>query len=157
MRYPEVFAAIEAITSPEGPFPILEQQIDGAAKRVFGGLPGSLRDYFAFAATHGEKECLIDQERRMSFNDVANQVARLGSALVEQYGVNKGDRVAIAMRNSPEWCISFMAITSVGAVAVPMNSWWQGDELAYGLQDCGASHIILDSVFSRLTRLWPTR
>jgi acyl-CoA synthetase (AMP-forming)/AMP-acid ligase II len=67
--------------------------------------------------------------------------------------VNKGDRVAIAMRNSPEWCISFMAITSVGAVAVPMNSWWQGDELAYGLQDCGARHIILDA--ARYQRLAP--
>ena len=145
MRYPEILAAIQGITSPEGPFPILEQEIDGAKKRVFGGLPGSLRDYFAFAATHAEKECLVDQDRRMSFNDVAQQVACLGSALAEQYGVTKGDRVAIAMRNSPEWCISFMAVTSIGAVAVPMNSWWQGDELAYGLQDCGASLIILDA------------
>jgi acyl-CoA synthetase (AMP-forming)/AMP-acid ligase II len=153
MRYPEIFAAIDGITSPEGPFPILEQEIDGVSKRVFGGLPGSLRDYFAFAASHGEKECLIDRERRMSFNDVAQQVARLGAALTDQYGVNKGDRVAIAMRNSPEWCISFMAITSVGAVAVPMNSWWQGDELAYGLQDCGARHIILDA--ARYQRLAP--
>ena len=82
---------------------------------------------------------------------MAQQVASLGSALADQHGVNKGDRVAIAMRNSPEWCISFMAITSIGAVAVPMNSWWQGDELAYGLRDCGASHIILDS--SRYDRL----
>jgi hypothetical protein len=76
MRYPEIFAAIDGITSPEGPFPILEQEIDGVSKRVFGGLPGSLRDYFAFAASHGEKECLIDRERRMSFNDVAQQVAQ---------------------------------------------------------------------------------
>jgi acyl-CoA synthetase (AMP-forming)/AMP-acid ligase II len=127
MRYPEIFAAIDGITSPEGPFPILEQQIDGVPKRV-----------------------------RMSFNDVAQQVACLGSTLVEQYGVNKGDRVAIAMRNSPEWCVSFMAITSVGAVAVPMNSWWQGDELAYGLQDCGANHIILDSArYQRLATHLP--
>ena len=151
MRYPEILAAIEQVTSPEGPFPIVEQEINGVSRRVFGGLPGSLRDYFAFAATHGEKECLVESERRMSFNDVAQRVASLGSALADQYGVNKGDRVAIAMRNSPEWCISFMAITSIGAVAVPMNSWWQGDELAYGLQDCGASHIILDS--SRYQRL----
>ena len=77
--------------------------------------------------------------------EVAKQVASLGAALAGQYGVAKGDRVAIAMRNSPEWCISFMAITSIGAVAVPMNSWWQGDELAYGLKDCEAKHIILDA------------
>jgi len=145
MRYPEIFAAIDGITGPEGPFPILEQEVDGVPQKVFGGLPGNLRDYFAFTATHGDKECLVDRDRRLSFTEVAKQVASLGAALAGQYGVAKGDRVAIAMRNSPEWCISFMAITSIGAVAVPMNSWWQGDELAYGLKDCEAKHIILDA------------
>jgi acyl-CoA synthetase (AMP-forming)/AMP-acid ligase II len=145
MHYPEIFAAIDAVTGPEGPFPIVEREIDGIPQKVFGGLPDNLRDYFAFTATHGDKECLIDRDRRLSFTDVAKQVASLGAALTGKYGVAKGDRVAIAMRNSPEWCISFMAITSIGAVAVPMNSWWQGDELAYGLQDCEAKHIILDA------------
>ena len=153
MHYPEVFAAIAAVTSPEGPFPIIEQEIDGVPQKVFGGLPDNLRDYFAFAASHGDKECLVDKGRRLSFSDVAKQVGSLGFALSEQYGVSKGDRVAIAMSNSPEWCISFMAITSIGAVAVPMNSWWQGEELAYGLSDCDASHVILDA--ARFQRLAP--
>ena len=145
MHYPEVFAAIEGVTSPDGPFPIIEQEVDGIPQKVFGGLPDNLRDYFAFCASHGDKECLIDRDRRLSFAEVAKQVTSLGAALAGQYGVAKGDRVAIAMRNSPEWCISFMAITSIGAVAVPMNSWWQGEELAYGLKDCEAKYIILDA------------
>jgi acyl-CoA synthetase (AMP-forming)/AMP-acid ligase II len=157
MHYPEVFAAIAGVTSPEGPFPIIEQEIDGVPHKVFGGLPDNLRDYFAFAASHGDKECLIDQGRRLSFTDVAKQVGSLGFALSEQYGVRKGDRVAIAMRNSPEWCISFMAITSIGAVAVPMNSWWQGEELAYGLSDSDASHIIIDATrYQRLAAHLPS-
>jgi acyl-CoA synthetase (AMP-forming)/AMP-acid ligase II len=157
MHYPEVFAAIAGVTSPEGPFPVIEQEIDGVSQKLFGGLPDNLRDYFAFAASHGDKECLIDQDRRMSFADVARQVGSLGSALSEQYGVAKGDRVAIAMRNSPEWCISFMAITSIGAVAVPMNSWWQGEELAYGLSDSDASHIIIDATrYQRLAAHLPS-
>jgi hypothetical protein len=101
MHYPEVFAAIAGVTSPEGPFPIIEQEIDGVPHKVFGGLPDNLRDYFAFAASHGDKECLIDQGRRLSFTDVAKQVGSLGFALSEQYGVRKGDRVAIAMRKYP--------------------------------------------------------
>ena len=145
MRYPEVSAAIDGITGADGPFPIIEQAINGIPRRVFGGLPGNLRDYYAFAATFGDKELFIDQERRFSFNDVMQQVAGLGLGLIERYGVQKGDRIAIAMRNCPEWCISFMAITSIGAVAVPMNSWWQGEELAYALQDSGASLVILDA------------
>jgi acyl-CoA synthetase (AMP-forming)/AMP-acid ligase II len=145
MHYREVFAAIEGVTSADGPFPIIEQEVDGIPQKVFGGLPDNLRDYFAFCASHGDKECLIDRDRRLSFAAVAKQVTSLGAALAGQYGVAKGDRVAIAMRNSPEWCISFMAITSIGAVAVPMNSWWQGEELAYGLKDCEAKYIILDA------------
>ena len=144
MRYQEVEATIAGITSPEGPFPVLEKVIDGTPRRVFGGFPDSLRDYYAVAASHADKDCLVDGDRRYTFADVLGQAASLSHALVDEYGVRKGDRVALAMRNAPEWCISFMAITALGAVAVPMNSWWQGDELVYGLKDSGASLVILD-------------
>jgi hypothetical protein len=70
MRYPEIFAAIEGVTSPEGPFPVQEVEIDGILRKVFGGIPESLRDYYPLAATHGDKEFLIDRERRLSFADV---------------------------------------------------------------------------------------
>lgn len=154
MRYPEVFAAIEGMTSPQGPFPIQEQVVDGVSRKVFGGLPDSLRDYYAYAATHGDKELLIDRNRRLSFTEVLRQAAVLGASLSQKYGVSKGDRVAIAMRNSPEWCISFMAVTSIGAVAVPMNSWWQGEELAYGLQECDASLLIVDDARYQRLSYW---
>jgi long-chain acyl-CoA synthetase len=156
MRYPEILAAIEGITSPDGPFPVQEQVIGGIPQKVFGGLPGSLRDYYAYSAMHGDKEFLIDRDRRLTFAEVLRQSAVLGASLSQKYGVNKGDRVAIAMRNSPEWCISFMAVTSIGAVAVPMNSWWQGDELVFGLQESSASLIILDDArYQRLASWLP--
>ncbi len=97
MRYPEIFAAIESITSPEGPFPVQEDVVDGAPQKVFGGLPQSLRDYYAFAATHGDKECLIDNDRRWSFTEVMQSASTLGAALVKRYDIQKGDRVAIAI------------------------------------------------------------
>ena len=96
MRYPDIFAAIEGITSAKGPFPVAEKVINGVPQRVLGGLPDSLRDYYAVAAAHGDKECLVDQNRRLSFADVQRQVATLGAALAKQYDVKKGDRVAIA-------------------------------------------------------------
>jgi long-chain acyl-CoA synthetase len=144
VRYRELEAAIAAITSAQGPFPLREETIGGRAQRVFGGLPDSLRDLYAFAATYGDKDCLVYADKRHSFADVLRQASVLASQLSARYGVCKGDRVAIAMRNCPEWCVSFIAVTSLGAVAVPMNSWWQGEELAYGLQDSGASLVILD-------------
>ncbi len=144
MRYQEVEATIAGLTSEAGPFPIQEKMIEGTNQRVFGGLPDNLRDYYASVAGYADKDCLVDGDRRYSFNDVLQQSASLSHTLADHYGVKKGDRVAIAMRNAPEWCISFMAITALGAVAVPMNSWWQGEELVYGLQDSGSSLVILD-------------
>jgi acyl-CoA synthetase (AMP-forming)/AMP-acid ligase II len=144
MRYQEIEATMAGLTSPQGPFPILKKVINGSERRVFGGLPDNLRDYYVSVAHYADKDCLVEQDRRYSFTDVIHQAASLGHSLAERYGVRKGDRVAIAMRNAPEWCISFMAVTALGAVAVPMNSWWQGGELAFGLQDSGARLVILD-------------
>jgi acyl-CoA synthetase (AMP-forming)/AMP-acid ligase II len=151
MRYPEVLAAIEAITSPEGPFPVVEETIDGVPTRLIGGLPAALPAYYALAAGFGSRDCIVAGTRRLSYDEVMGRAASLGVALRSDYGIKKADRVAIAMRNSPEWCISFIAITSIGAVAVPLNSWWQGEELVHGLRDSAARLAILDA--PRLERI----
>ena len=151
MNYQELEAVIAGVTGEQGPFPLQEAVIDGETRRVFGGLPGNLRDLYLFAASYGDKDCLVYQRQRFSFKQAVGQVLQLADALSTRYGINKGDRVAIAMRNCPEWCIAFMAITSIGAVAVPMNSWWQGEELAYAMQDSRVCLAIVDGTrFSRM-------
>jgi long-chain acyl-CoA synthetase len=151
MNYQELEAVIAGVTGEQGPFPLQEAVIDGETRRVFGGLPGNLRDLYLFAASYGDKDCLVYQRQRLSFKQAVGQVLQLADALSTRYGINKGDRVAIAMRNCPEWCIAFMAITSIGAVAVPMNSWWQGEELAYAMQDSRVCLAIVDGTrFSRM-------
>ena len=59
----------------------------------------------------------------------------LGYALVHHFGVKPGDRVGIAMRNYPEWIISFAAILSIGAISVSMNAWWTAPEMEYAIND----------------------
>jgi acyl-CoA synthetase (AMP-forming)/AMP-acid ligase II len=152
MNYQELEAVIAGITGEHGPFPLQEARINGETRTVFGGLPGNLRDLYLFAASYGDTDCLVYQDQRLSFNEVVGQVLKLADALSTRYGVKKGDRVAIAMRNCPEWCLAFMAITSIGAVAVPMNSWWQGEELAYALRDSETCLAIVDGTrFSRMS------
>ena len=80
-------------------------------------------------------------------------MATLAHALVDQFGIAKGDRVAIAMRNLPEWVIAFWASISVGAVVVPLNAWWTGPELAYGLSDSGSCLLFVDE--ERQQRILP--
>ena len=136
--------AIAGLTGPGGAFPLYEADIAGRQQTVIGGLPENLRDFIALAASHGEMDCFVDGDRRFSYTEVMRLVAALAAVLANRYGIMKGDRVAIAMRNCPEWCISFMAAVTLGAVAVPMNSWWQGEELAYALEDSAARLAFLD-------------
>ena len=76
---------------------------------------------------------------------------RSARVLADRFAVAKGDRVAIAMRNFPEWIIAFWATTAIGAIAVPLNAWWTGEELVYGLADSGAEVLVADR--DRLDRL----
>jgi long-chain acyl-CoA synthetase len=112
--------------------------------KAFKNAPGSLRDLFSLARGYGDKTFLVYENERWSFADVMRHVDALASLLVESYGVGRGDRVAIGMRNFPEWVISFAAITSVGAISVSLNAWWVEDELDYALGDSGARVLIAD-------------
>lgn len=93
---------------------------------------------------HGDREFLVWEQQRLTFSQFFDQVDRLAGQLVETFGLRKGDRVAIAMRNQPAWLVAFAAIQRCGAVCVPLNSWGLRDELFHGLQDSGASLLLCD-------------
>ena len=141
--------AIAATTGPGQPHELVDAVVNGRALRVFKNAPTSLRALYE--ATASELPFLIYGDERLSFAQAWAAAARIGQVLVQACGVRQGDRVAIAMRNYPEWLLAFTAITSIGAVAVAMNAHWQADELAYALADCGARAIFADQ--ERLDRL----
>jgi len=136
--------AVAALTEPGAPFEIVEAPVGGQHLKVFKRTPPSLRQLFDTARTRGDSEFLVYEDERWSFAKVMQHVDALGALLVERYAVAKGDRVAIAMRNYPEWIVAFAAITSVGGIAVSLNAWWQPDEVRYGLEDSGAKLLIAD-------------
>lgn len=110
---------------------------------VYKNAPSTLADFFAICDGHGDKPFLVYQDQRYSFAETRAASVRMSVAL-QALGIQPGDRVAIAMRNNPEWAIGFMAIVAIGAIAVPMNSWWTTEELEYGLADSGARALIAD-------------
>ena len=87
---------------------------------------------------------IVYEQERYSYREVWSRASAIGSYLTHSLKVRRGDRVAICMRNYPEWPIAFIAITAIGAVAVPMNSLWKSKELKYGLEDSGAKVVICD-------------
>ncbi len=151
---PNFEQALAALTSAEGsPFEIAEAEVDGQAMKVWKNLPSSLREVFAAARLNGDKTFLVYEDETWTFAETMNRVDEIADLLVNRYGVEKGDRVAIAMRNYPEWIFSFAAITSVGAIAVCMNAWWKEDEMAYGLEDSGCKVLMAD--IERITTAAP--
>jgi long-chain acyl-CoA synthetase len=141
---------IDQLIAPGGQFEIIHATIRGADYPVFKAAPENLRDYLAFFfATQGDKEFLIYRDERWTFAQVFAQARRIAAALQYRHGIAKGDRVAIAMRNYPEWVSCFVAGCLLGAVVVPMNAWWTGDELAYGIADSGTRLVIADEERAR--------
>jgi len=132
------------VTSPGQRFEIAEAPVLGIPTRIFTNAPKSLREIFDTARSRGDATFLVYEDERWSFDDVMASVDGLAAALVERYGVQKGDRVSIGMRNYPEWVLSFAAITSIGAISVSLNAWWTEDELEYALEDSGSKVLIAD-------------
>ncbi|MGH9274344.1 MAG: AMP-binding protein, partial [Acidimicrobiales bacterium] len=136
--------AAAAITAPGERFEIETIEVEGVPVKAFKHAPPSLREIFASARARGDDTFLVYEDERWSFAEVMAHVDALAALLVDGYGIVPGDRVAIGMRNYPEWVIAFAAITSVGAISVSLNAWWTADELDYALEDSGASVLIAD-------------
>lgn len=141
--------AITALTGPGQAYELVDEQVQGRTLRVFRRAPGSLRA--VFEATASDLPFLTYQDEHLSFAQAWAAASRIGHVLVHDCGVVKGDRVAISMRNYPEWVLAFTAITSIGAVAVAMNAHWQTEEMVYGLTHSGARVLFADP--ERLSRL----
>lgn len=142
--------ACAAVCAPGTMFEIAEQEVLGQPSKVFALAPGSIRFLYDMAAARTDDYIVFEDERH-TMPDILNLAGQIGHALVNDLGVTNGDRVAIAMRNSPHWVASFIAATSVGAIAVPMNAWWTADELLFALKDCEAGVVLADA--ARLERL----
>ncbi|MDQ3385019.1 MAG: acyl--CoA ligase [Actinomycetota bacterium] len=136
--------ALEQLTAPGAPFATSQMEVDGVTYTVFDRAAGTLRDLFATARQNADQVYLVYEDERWTFGDVMAQVDGIAKVLVERYGVQKGDRVAIGMRNYPEWITSFAAITSIGAISVSLNAWWTEDELDYALGDSTPKVLIAD-------------
>lgn len=98
----------------------------------------------AASAAHADRDLIVFEDERVTYDGWYRAVARLSAALMAR-GIGKGDRVAIAMRNLPEWPVAFFAAVAAGAIAVPLNAWWTGRELRHGLAQSGSRLLICDA------------
>ncbi len=145
--------ALARVSGPGTPFEIGVRCVRGRPQRVYLNAPQTLRALFEASAEHAEREALVYEDERWSYAELHARVAALCRVLAEDAGIARGDRVAIGMRNLPEWPLAFWATQCLGAIAVPLNAFWTGPELHYALEHSGARAAIVDG--ERLERLAP--
>ncbi len=138
-------ATVAKLTTAEGPLSIGYIEKYGHQMPYLTKAPANLRDYLdGFCAMHGDKEFLVDGDRRLTFAECHAAARALAGGLVEGYGLQVGDRVGIAARNSANWIIASMAIVMAGGVATLLNGWWQGGELAEGIRMVDCRYLLAD-------------
>ncbi|KQW71950.1 fatty acid--CoA ligase [Phenylobacterium sp. Root77] len=143
------------ITAPGSPAEMETVDIRGIPTRTWKNLPPSLRSIVELGRTHGEKVFLVYEDERVTYEAFYRAVSALARQL-QADGVQKGDRVAVIMRNLPEWVVAFYAGASLGAIVTPLNAWWTGPELEYGLTDSGSKVVLMDAErYERLTEHLP--
>ena len=139
------------LTAPGAPFEMETITVAGRPIRAYKKAHRDLRAIFEASKAWGDRTFIVFEDERLTFAEHYRAASALAWRLADDFDVKKGDRVAIAMRNFPEWPIAFWAATIIGAIAVPLNAWGTGDDLAYGLRDSGANVAIVDG--ERLARL----
>ena len=143
-------AARAELDTPGSPFATTTEVVRGVPLKVFAACPPDMRVLWENSAGHGDKDYLVYEDERYTYAEVHAQVRKLAAHLVAN-GVHPGSRVAIAMRNYPEWVVSYWASVCVGAAAVGMNAWWTAPEMEYALNDSEPIVLIADD--ERLERL----
>lgn len=130
------------VTSEKAPWELQEVEVKGATQKWFVNGPQSLRQLYEDNLS--DEPFYAYEDECYTFQEVYRMAASLAQQLQSRYGVKHGDRVAIAMRNYPEWPIALEAITSIGAIAVAINAWWQPEEIDYAFKLTGVTVVIAD-------------
>jgi long-chain acyl-CoA synthetase len=134
-----------ALIAPGQIFEMEERDIRGIATRTWKNAPPNLRAVMDMSLAHGDAVFLVYEDERTTFAEHYRIACTLADRLRTVFGVEQGDRVAIIMRNLPEWVMAFWAASLAGAIVVPLNAWWSGEELRYGLEDSGSKVAFVDT------------
>jgi len=140
-----VHETLARLTAPGAPFEVTEREVGGVAYRAYTHAAATLPEVLALGRTHGDNDFLVFDGQRWSFNRYFAAVDALAAALQHDHKIVAGDRIAIAMRNCPEWLIVFAAAAQAGAVVVPINSWGSAEELQFTLKNSGAVLLAADA------------
>jgi long-chain acyl-CoA synthetase len=133
------------LTAPGAPFEVVEIELTGRLTKVYRHAFAHLPALLHAARAHGDKPFMVYEGVTWSFTRFFAAADALGARLQSQLGIRPGDRVALAMRNQPEWAVGFVALGLIGAVPAPLNSFGLRDELLDALRTVQPRLLICDA------------
>ena len=145
--------AWEELTAPGAQFATKVIDVRGVPIKVFESALPTMRTVWEMARGYGDRDYIVYEDERYTFAESDAIIRALAARLVDVHGVQPGDRVALAMRNYPEWVFGYWAVISIGAAVVGMNAWWTTEEMRYGLSDSRPKVLIADG--ERVERVVP--
>jgi long-chain acyl-CoA synthetase len=153
MTMMSIVEADAQLTAPGQMFEIDEVPIRGVPTRIWKNAPATLADILKLSRSYGDRTFIVYEDERITFEQHFLASAHFAHVLRNRFGVREGDRVSVAMRNLPEWSVAFWGAAVAGAIVVPLNAWWTGEELQFGLADSGTKVLIADA--ERADRIAP--
>ena len=144
--------AWDELTAPGAPFAWSVTDVRGVPTRTYDAAPPNMAQVWAGSLVHGDADYIVYEDERISYAEAHKAVDALAAHLSD-VGVGHGDRVALALRNYPEWALAYWATVRLGAVVIGMNAWWTGPELEFGLADSTPKVMVCDA--ERLDRVMP--
>jgi acyl-CoA synthetase (AMP-forming)/AMP-acid ligase II len=138
-------SVIGRLTAPGAPLETIPFERFGRTLPMLKNAPPTLVHYFAhFCAEQGDKDFLVEGDVRMTFAQVHAAARTVAGGLVAGHGIETGDRVGIAARNSINWIVAYLGVLMAGGCATLLNGWWSGEELAGGIDLAGCAITLAD-------------
>ena len=157
IRYIMNKTIVKLTSTRGGPCEVRSGKVFGIEYPLFVNAPPTLYHLYKGSLPFADNEFIVHGNRRYTYREALDTAAALAVALRKSFNVKKGDRVAILMSNIPEFCLAYVAVTSLGAIAVTLNAFWEAEMIVYGVKDSGATVLLADGKrFKRLLAIDPS-
>ncbi|MBM7648700.1 acyl-CoA synthetase (AMP-forming)/AMP-acid ligase II [Bacillus ectoiniformans] len=124
---------------------IIDGELYGRDVKMYANRPANVYDMLIqSAALYPDKEALIKNETRLTYQELVKQTDTAAAHLMKNYHIHKGDRIALLTGNRIEFVIAALACAKIGAMFVPLNTKLTADNLTYMLSHSGAKLLITE-------------
>lgn len=120
---------------------------DGTAEKSFPAFSPTVPELLRKTiAEHADASVIVHGDRRLTYADLERESADLAKGMLSR-GIGKGTRVGIWMPNGPDWLITWSAAARIGALVIPLNTFYRPRELSWALRHCDAHCLFTFSKF----------